>query len=143
MWGCSAKVPLPELKQENIGPKIFDFVLVGYAQNNVAYRFMSLNDFSISESRDAKFFEHVFLLKKNISTIVHESLPAHDNVKMSASSVVVRDSIDEPKRSKRCRVQTSFGPDLLTTFLIEDFDVNFLTMNWFLLSLSKKIQKLS
>ena len=43
---------------------------------------------------------------------------------MPASSPAVRYSFDEPRRSKRCRVETIFGPDFLTTFLIDDFNVN-------------------
>ena len=56
VWGCLAKAPLPDFKRENIGPKNFDSMFICYAQNSVAYRFMSLNEFSISESRDAEFF---------------------------------------------------------------------------------------
>ena len=41
---------------------------------------MSLNDFSISGSRDAKFFKHLFSLKKSDSTTVHETIRMHDNV---------------------------------------------------------------
>ena len=51
----------------------------------------------------------------------------HDNVPLSASSFGLRISVDEPKRSKRPRVETSFGLNFLTKFLIEDFDVNFLS----------------
>ena len=114
VWGL-AKVPLPDFKQENIGSKIFDYVFIVYAQNSVAYRSMSLHDFSISESKDTEFFEHVFALK-NVSTFVHINLPIHENVHMSSSSSVVRDCIDEYKRSKRHKVQTSFGPDFLMNF---------------------------
>ena len=116
-------------------------MLVGYAQNSATYRFMSLNDFSISESRDAEFFEHVLPLKKNDSTTMHETIPVHDNVPLSKSSFGVRISVDEPRMSKRPRVETSFSPDFLTNFLIEDFDVNFLSMKQYLLSSSTKIQK--
>ena len=77
---------------------------------------MSLNDFSISESRDAEFFEHVFLLKKNGSTTMHETIPMHDNVHLSASNSGVRNSVDEPRRSKRPRIETCSGPDFLTNF---------------------------
>ena len=118
-----AKVPLPKLKRGNIDRKTFDSVFISYAQNSVACRFRSLNDFTNHESRDAKFFDHVLPLKKDVSTIV----PTHDNVNMPASSYIVRDSIDEPRRSKRRRVWTSFGPNFLNTFLVEDFDVNLLT----------------
>jgi len=46
---------------------------------------------------------------------------------LTASNYVVKDSIVEPMRSKRRRVETSFGPDFLTNFLIEDVDINFLS----------------
>ena len=88
---------------------------------------MSLNDFFISESSDAEFFEHVIPLKRGDSTTVYEPVPMHDIVPLSASSYVVRISVDEHRRSKRPRVETSFGPNFLTNFLIEDFDVNFLS----------------
>jgi len=106
MWVCLAKVPLSELKQENISRKTFDYEFIGYAQNSVAYRFMSLNEFSICESRDAKFFHHMFPLKMNVSTTVHEIV--HDNVNMLASSSIVRDSIDAPRRSKRLVLVLTF-----------------------------------
>ena len=63
MWRCLAKVALPSIKWTNIGPKTFDDVFTAYAQNSAAYRFMSLNDYVISEHRDAEFFEHVSPLK--------------------------------------------------------------------------------
>ncbi|GAA0147022.1 hypothetical protein LIER_36437 [Lithospermum erythrorhizon] len=65
-WGCLAKVGLADPKKTNIGPKTYDCVFIGYAQNSAAYRFMSLSDHSISEARDAEFFEHVFSLKKDL-----------------------------------------------------------------------------
>ena len=46
---------------------------------------------------------------------------------MPTSSFIVRDSINEPRRSKRRRLETSFGHDFLHTFFTEDFNVNFLT----------------
>jgi len=100
---------------------------------------MSLKDSSISESRDAEFFEHAFPLKRNVVTTVHETIPMCDNVTLFISTNGVRDSIDESSRSKRLRVQTSFGPDFLTNFFIENLDVNIYLMNLFMLSLLKKI----
>ena len=61
---------------------------------------MSLNGFSICESSNAEFLEHVFSLKKNISIVVHEAIPIDDNVNMPTSGSIVRDSIDQPRRSK-------------------------------------------
>jgi len=55
------------------------------------------------------------------------NLHVHDNEHTSAFIFIVRDSIDEPRRSKRCRFKISFGHDFLTNFLIEDFDVTFLS----------------
>ena len=122
-----AKGPLPNFKRGSIRSKIFNYVFIGYAQNSAAYKFISSEDSSINESRDAKFFEHVFPLKRNVSTIVHETIPMYDNMPMFVSSTSVKDSVDEPRRSKRPRVGTNFGPDFLTNSLIEDFNVNFVS----------------
>ena len=116
VWGCLTRVPLLDLKWENISPKTFDYVFIGYAQNSAAYRFMSLNDFSICKSRDAKFFDHVFPLKKNVSTTVHETVPVYDDENMLASSSIIRESIDEPRRSDKRRVETSLLPTFLQPF---------------------------
>ena len=123
--GCLAKVPLPEFKWGNNGSKTFDSMFIGYAQTSVAYRFMSLYHFSINKSMDAKFCKHVFLLKDNVSTPVQVNLPVYDNVHMSTSSYVISNFVNEPT-SMRCRIETSFGPNLFTNLLIEDFYVNFL-----------------
>ena len=69
----------------------------------------------------------MFSLKKNVSTPMHVNIAIDDDVHMSASNSIVKDYIDEPRRSKRYRVKTSFGPNFLMNFLIEDLDVNFLS----------------
>ena len=97
MWGYLAKVVLPSHKCTNVGPKTFDAIFIGYAQNSAAYRFMSLSDYSISEYRDAEFFEHVFSLKKKVPNAVV------DVVNLPASSSDVRDVVTEPRRSNRRR----------------------------------------
>jgi len=108
-----AKVPLPDFKQENIGSKIFNYVFNGYVQNSAAYRFMSLKDFSVCEPRDAEFFEHIFPLKRNVFTTLNKTIPIHGNMSLSVSNNGVRDLVDEPRRSKRPRVESSW----LLTFL--------------------------
>jgi len=126
--GCLAKVALPSHKRSNIGPKTFDAIFIGYAQNCAAYRLMLLSDFSISEYRDADFFEHVFPLKKDVPHIVSNVVPEHVNLPVSSSSV--GDLATEPRRSKRQKAETSFGSDFITSFLIEvleSFDVDALT----------------
>ena len=37
MWGCLAKVVIPNHKKVKIGPKIVDYVLIGYVNNSSAY----------------------------------------------------------------------------------------------------------
>ena len=53
VWGCLAKVGFLEFRKTNVGPKTFNCVFVGYAQSSASYRFMSLANNSICESRDA------------------------------------------------------------------------------------------
>jgi len=83
---------------------------------NAAYGFISLSDYFISEYRDVEFFEHVFPLKKKVTSVVV------DVVNLPASSSHVRDIVIELRRSKRCRIETSFGLDFVTTFLVETFE---------------------
>ena len=125
--GFLAKVLVLELKWENIGPKTFDPIFVRYVRNNATYRFISLNDFFICESRDVEFFKHFFPLKKNNSTAMHEIIPMHYNVSISCLNLMLRDSVNKRGSSNIRRAGTSLGHDFLTTLLIEDLVVNFLT----------------
>ncbi|KAD6453934.1 hypothetical protein E3N88_08640 [Mikania micrantha] len=122
VWGCLAKVGLPDFKRVNIGSKTLDSVFIGYAQNSAAYRFMLLSDRSIIESCNAEFFEDEFPLKKlkGIMSSVNVS-------QVDPSSSIKEIEHVEPRRSKRCRTETSFGPDFLTSFLTENFHVDMLS----------------
>ena len=51
----------------------------------------------------------------------------HNNMPSSTSSSGVKISVDEPSKSKRPLVESSFGPNFLANFLIEDFHNNFLS----------------
>jgi len=99
---------------------MFDAIFIGYAQNSATYRFMSLSDFFISEYRDAELFEHVFPLKKDVPHAVPNAISKSMNLPGSSSST--RELVIEPKRSKRQKTETSFGPDFITSFLVEVFD---------------------
>ncbi|KAK4382544.1 hypothetical protein Sango_2861300 [Sesamum angolense] len=114
VWGCLAKVAYPEHRKTDIGTKTFDCVFIGYAQNSAAYRFMSLHDNSICESRDAEFFELIFPLNKELDNQI-ASLNKFDSSSNSSMENVV-----EIRRSKRQKTERSFGPDFLTSFLTED-----------------------
>ena len=72
----------------NVASKTVYTIYIGYAKNNVAYRFISLNDHSICESRDAEFFEHIFPLKNNVSSDVQNNA----STSMSVNSYVVPSS---------------------------------------------------
>jgi len=75
---------------------------------------MSLNDFCIYS--DIEFFEHVFPLKKNVSTSMHEAIGVCDYVNMPTSSPIVRDLVDDPRKSKRHTVRLVLVMTLLPTF---------------------------
>ena len=79
-----------------------------------------MSDYSISEYRDAEFFEHVFPLKKKAPNVVPDVMP--ENVNLPTSSFDARVVVTEPRRSKRLRTETNFGPDFVTAFLVETFD---------------------
>jgi hypothetical protein len=67
-WGCLAKVNFPITKKRKLGPKTADCVFQGYAHNSISYRFLVVKsevfDMHVDttfESRDATFFENIFL----------------------------------------------------------------------------------
>ena len=62
-----AKVNVPINKKRKLGPKIVDYVFLGYAIHSVGYRFLIINSSvpeiaidTIMESRDATFFRMSF-----------------------------------------------------------------------------------
>jgi len=68
VWGCLAKVMLPDPKKRKIGSKTSDCLFLGYAKHSVAYRFLVLNSDiierdTIVETKNIEFFEHIFPLK--------------------------------------------------------------------------------
>jgi len=50
------------------------------------------------------------------------SINPSESVNLPASSSNDRVSVTEPRRSKRCRVETNFGPDFVTAFIVESID---------------------
>ncbi|XP_074302865.1 uncharacterized protein LOC141637055 [Silene latifolia] len=81
-------------------------------------RFMSLSDRSISEARDAEFFEQVFpLKKKTVSDVpVVPVVPVNPvDSSMHASTSTSVDHTVEPRRSKRPRVEKNYGSDFIRT----------------------------
>lgn len=118
VWGCLAKVMLPDPKKRKIGSKTADCLFIGYAEHSAAYRFLVLKSDvldhnTIIESKNADFFENIFPLKSKVDRLVAE-LPA------SSYIVPIEESKIEPRRSKRTRKPTNLGDDFFTYLLDND-----------------------
>ncbi|XP_074579060.1 uncharacterized protein LOC141835562 [Curcuma longa] len=127
VWGCLAKVMVPDPKRIKIGPKTVDCIFIGYAHNSCAYRFLvylllvyesqvpEIHKNSIIESRNASFFEHVFPYK------TREEESSSKRIYESQEEEEVDKPIEvEPRRSKRARVEKSFRTDFITFMLESD-----------------------
>jgi hypothetical protein len=125
-WGCMAKVNVPINKKRKLGPRTVDCVFLGYALCSIAYRFLvvksEVSDVyvdTIMESRDATFFEHIFLMKdihsnsRYSSEITSEHSTPVESFEQPHEIVLKEDDNDAPKRSKRQRVEKSFGDDFI------------------------------
>ena len=127
VWGCLAKVAIPDPKKVKIGPKTIDCIFIGYAQNSSAYHFLvhkldisDIQENTIMESRNASFFEEIFPYKGISGTSSNKR--TYDN--LASSSHQEKYPEDEPRRSKRPKVTKSFGPDYIT-YIIENVPQTF------------------
>ena len=98
-------MPVPKPKRVQIGPKTIDCVLIGYAHNSSAYRFLvhkfDILDIHVNtfiESREATFFENVF---PNKSALESTTLKRPLDTTYDATPVDQKPSILEPRQSKR------------------------------------------
>ncbi|KAL6333744.1 hypothetical protein AAG906_028930 [Vitis piasezkii] len=113
-----------------IGPKTIDCIFIGYANNSSAYRFLvykseipDVHVNTIIESRNAAFFETIFPYNKSSETSTQKR--THDitfgNNQLEVNQESKEKQVDEePRRGKRARKSTSFGPDFLTYLLEND-----------------------
>ena len=81
MRECLAKILFLEPKKQKLGFKTFDTMFIGYAENSAVYRFLvtksenNLVDINtIIETKNANFFENIFLMKLNGEQQVETSL---------------------------------------------------------------------
>ena len=132
-WGCLAKVNVPIPKKRKLGPKTVDCVFLGYAQRSIGYRFLvvksevpDMHVDSIMESRDATFFENMFPMKDMHSTarfsseLIPESSTSSDySEQPHVEKIHEKDDNEAPKRSKRQRVEKSFGDDFIV-YLVDN-----------------------
>jgi hypothetical protein len=133
---CLAKVNVPINKKRKLGPKTLDCVVLGYAHDSTAYRFLVIKseilDVHIDtflESRDVTFFENIFPMK-NLYDM--SNLPANvladtspepskifDHAEHTPEPIHGEIDSEAPKRSKRPRTAKSFG-DNFTIYLMDD-----------------------
>ena len=130
VWGCLAKVLLPENKKRKLGSKTFDCMFIGYVQNSpaskysAAYRFLVIRSENnvmepntIVETKNAEFFEHIFPMKISLA---RSSQPLTVRPNSEPSEIQEEPSeIQELRRSKRVKRNTNLGDDFYT-FLIDD-----------------------
>ena len=94
VWGCLAKVMLPEPKKRKIGAKTSDCLFIGYANCSAAYRFLVLKSDildcnTIIETKNAEFFENIFPLRNKVIS------------NASVSENINESEIEDLRRSKR------------------------------------------
>ncbi|KAL0299909.1 UNVERIFIED_CONTAM: Retrovirus-related Pol polyprotein from transposon TNT 1-94 [Sesamum angustifolium] len=143
VWGCLAKVLVPEHKRNKLGPKTVDAVFLGYVETSYALRFLVIKSEipgievnTIVEFRNAVFLEDVFPMKIGIpssvsldDSLASTSIPEHvekmTNVGVNPNSTsLTNEESDIPRRSKRARVVKDFGSDFVT-YNIEDNPLTF------------------
>nr|AAU44091.1 putative polyprotein [Oryza sativa Japonica Group] len=125
-WGCLAKVNVPIAKRRKLGPKTVDCVFLGYAIHSVGYRFLIVNSGvpdmcvgTITESRDATFFENEFPMKNTPSTSSQEPVLPHEHFApikhndQTPDENPEEDNIVATRKSKRQRIAKSFGDDYI------------------------------
>ena len=121
MCRCLAKVAVFPPKKVKIGPKTIDCIFIGYAHNSNAYQFLvyesnilDIHKNTIMESRNASFFEDVFLCKskEELSSLKRMLKTINENSQEQNKEVEV-----EPRRSKKARIEKYFGIDFLTYML--------------------------
>jgi hypothetical protein len=132
-WGCLAKVNLSEPKKRKLGPKIVDCAFLEYAHSITAYRFLVIKSDTpeqdvntIIESRDASFFEDIFLMRAVGSTSPSGNNHIHmydpkdhtpppksfdeNNTPSEEDNNLVN---EQAHRSKRSKIAKSFGDDFI------------------------------
>jgi len=118
VWGCLAKVMLPEPTKRKLGSKTSNCMFIGYAQNSVAYRFLVLKSDvldcnTIMETKNAEFFESIFPLKSNSKGSSKQPL-----------EINFEGPNEELRRSTRQRKGKSFGSDFYI-YLVDNEPKNF------------------
>ncbi|KAG7547628.1 Zinc finger CCHC-type [Arabidopsis suecica] len=118
--GFGAIVRLPQPKIKTLGERGIDCIFIGYALHSKAYRFYVIepNDsiavHTVIESRDAIFDENRFSLIPRPKDLV----PSSSGTKEGDDMFVPPNESPTLRKSKRGRIEKSFGPDF-QLYLVE------------------------
>jgi hypothetical protein len=131
-WGCLAKVNMPACKKQKLGQKTIDCVFLRHTHNNAAYRFLVIkSDFqdvhvnTVTESRDASFFEDIFPMKDRVvarseASTSYTPEPNLVSLPPTYSEQHIEDNnMVAPRRSKRQRTEKSFSDEFIV-YLVDD-----------------------
>jgi hypothetical protein len=73
--GCLTKLNVCACKKRKLGPKTVDYIFLGYVQHSAAYNFLIIKSEipdvhanTMTESRDATFFENIFPMKDSTAS---------------------------------------------------------------------------
>ena len=125
MWGCLVKVMVLIPKRIKLGTKTIDCIFIGYAINISAYHFLVYKSYildvhvnTITESRNASFFENVFPSKNACD---ESSLKRTYDITINSidNEFLNEESEEALRRNKRVRTSKSYGPTFLT-YLLEN-----------------------
>ena len=109
---------LSKPKRKKLGSRTCHCLFIGYACNSSCYRFLViksdiLESYTIIESENAIFFEHVFPLKNKEKEL-------HDSIEISTDFV---DDVQEI-RSKQARKEKDYG-DYFLAYVVEDEPISY------------------
>ena len=84
VWGCLARVLVPEHKRKKLGPKTVDCIFLGYLETTTTMRFLVLKSYiygivanTIVEFRGEIFLEDVYPMKTSIPQGSSDDDPTH------------------------------------------------------------------
>jgi hypothetical protein len=124
-------VNVPACKKWKLGPKTVDYIFLGYAQHSASYKFLiikyeipDVHANTMTESHDSTFFENIFPMKDSVAsnsqpTYISALEPSTNSEPTTNVEQVTEQDIDAPRRSKRQRIEKSFGDDFII-YLVDD-----------------------
>jgi hypothetical protein len=126
-----AKVNVLINQKRKFGPKIFDCIFIGYAFHSIGYRFLIIKSGvpdmhvgTIMDSRDAIFFEDIFLMLEDYYSTSKKSIINDEPTEMIEHNEQTLEKNlccdnETSKKRKRQRTGKSFADDFIV-YLMDD-----------------------